>query len=95
MRKGKQGGSGGILSKQELCSQWKNSKQQVIQYEKYRMTTAELLQAVGKGVAACGLFATVFYEGILDDDSCWGDGGSCFGKKKTEKQEMESFGCSV
>ena len=57
------------------------------------MTTAELLQAVGKGVAACGLLQK--HEGILDDDSCWGDGGSCFGKKKTEKQEMESFGCSV
>lgn len=28
------------------------------------MTTAELLQAVGKGVAACGLFAAVFYRSM-------------------------------
>ena len=28
------------------------------------MTTAELIQAVGKGVAACGLFAAVFYRSM-------------------------------
>lgn len=39
----------GHLIKTGTLRQWKNSKQQVIQYEEYTMTTAELLQAVGKG----------------------------------------------
>ena len=52
------------MSKQEPCSQWKNSKQQVIRYEEYRMTGAERLRAAGKGMAVCGLFAAVFYRSM-------------------------------
>lgn len=41
-----------------------NSGRQVIRYDRYRMSAAEILVGLGKGVAVCGLLAYTFYRSM-------------------------------
>lgn len=42
----------------------KSSGQQVIQYDRYRLSPVELAAALGKGVGICGLLAYTFYRSM-------------------------------
>lgn len=42
----------------------KNSETQVIQYEEYRLSVAELVVAMGKGAGICGVLSFTFYRSL-------------------------------